>query len=216
MDRIEGRRFDDSVRMLEQAQAGDAGVLNELFARHRGRLRRMVQLRLDSRLNGRIDASDVVQEAHLQAARRLDEYLRDPAMPFFLWLRLLVAEQLLVLHRHHLNVRMRDARREVALYPGAAPEASSQALAAHLLGRETSPSDAALRAERLLRLQAAINCLSPLDREILALRHFEQLTRSETAGVLGIAESAAAKRYIRALARLKDHLGGAPGGLEGL
>ena len=111
---------------------------------------------------------------------------------------------------------MRDARREVSLYRDALPEASSAALAAQLLGQHTSPSQAALRAERLLRLQEAVNLLDVLDREVLSLRHFEQLSRAETAQVLGITEAAAAKRYIRALKRLKDTLAGMPGGLEGL
>jgi RNA polymerase sigma-70 factor (ECF subfamily) len=215
MDRVRPHFVDDSVQMIEQARAGDTGVLNELFDRHRERLRRMVEMRLDSRLKGRIDASDVIQDAHLQAASRLEEYLRDPAMPFFLWLRFLIGQQLLIIHRHHLNAGMRDARREVSLYPGILQEASSEALAARLLGQETSPSEALVRAERLLRIHEAINRLKPLDREILSLRHFEQLSRAETAQVLGIGEPAAAKRYIRALSKLKILLSGTQGGFEG-
>jgi RNA polymerase sigma-70 factor (ECF subfamily) len=206
----------ETVRLIEQARRGDAAALNELFTRHRDRLRRMVQMRLDWRLHGRIDASDVIQDAYLEAARRLDEYLRDPAMPLFLWLRFLVGEQLMILHRRHLGAKMRDARREVSLYRNALPEASSAALAAQLLGQQTSPSEAAIRAERMLRLQEAVNRLDPLDREVLSLRHFEQLSRAETAQLLGIEEAAAAKRYIRALKRLKDTLADMPGGLEGL
>jgi RNA polymerase sigma-70 factor (ECF subfamily) len=190
--------------------------LNELFARHRERLRRMVQMRLDWRLQGRIDASDVIQDAYLEAARRMEEYLRESGMPLFLWLRFLVGERLMILHRHHLGAKMRDARREVSLYRDALPEASSAALAAKLLGQHTSPSEAAVRAERMLRLQEAVNRLDPLDREVLSLRHFEQLSRAETAQVLGIEEGTAAKRYIRALKRLKDMLADMPGGLEGL
>jgi RNA polymerase sigma-70 factor (ECF subfamily) len=206
----------DTERLIERARAGDPAALNSMFARHRDRLHRMVQMRLDWRLQGRIDASDVIQDACLEAARRLDDYLREPTMPLFLWLRFLVGERLLFLHRHHLGVKMRDARREVSLYRDALPEASSAALAAQLLGQHTSPSQAALRAERLLRLQEAVNLLDVLDREVLSLRHFEQLSRAETAQVLGITEAAAAKRYIRALKRLKDTLAGMPGGLEGL
>ena len=176
----------------------------------------MVQMRLDWRLQGRVDASDVIQDACLEAARRLPDYLREPRMPLFLWLRFLVGERLLIVHRRHLGAKARDARREVSLYQDALPEASSAALAAQLLGQHTSPSEAAVRAERLLRLQEAINRLDMLDREVLSLRHFEQLSRRETAQVLGIEEAAAAKRYIRALQRLKDILAGLPGGLEGL
>jgi RNA polymerase sigma-70 factor (ECF subfamily) len=206
----------DTVRLIESARGGDAGALNQLFARHRERLRRMVQMRLDWRLHGRIDASDVIQDAYVEAVRRLESYLQEPNMPLFLWLRFLVGERLMILHRHHLGVKMRDARREVSIFREAVPEASSAALAAQLLGQHTSPSEAAVRAERLLRLQEAVNRLDPLDREVLSLRHFEQLSRAETAEVLGIEEAAAAKRYVRALKRLKDTLADTPGGLEGL
>jgi len=206
----------DTEWLLQQARAGEPTALNDLFARHRERLLRMVQMRLDWRLQGRVDASDVIQDACLEAARRLPDYLREPRMPLFLWLRFLVGERLLIVHRRHLGAKARDARREVSLYQDALPEASSAALAAQLLGQHTSPSEAAVRAERLLRLQEAINRLDMLDREVLSLRHFEQLSRRETAQVLGIEEAAAAKRYIRALQRLKDILAGFPGGLEGL
>jgi RNA polymerase sigma-70 factor, ECF subfamily len=174
----------------------------------------MVELRLDGRLRARLDASDVVQDAYLEVARRLEEYLREPRVPLFLWLRLVVGERLTALHRHHLGTHMRDAGREVSLYRGAVPMASSAALAAQLLGRHTSPSQAAVRAERALRLQEALNALDPMDREVLALRHFEELDRAEAAQVLGISEAAAAKRYVRALKRLKEVLADVPGGLE--
>jgi RNA polymerase sigma-70 factor (ECF subfamily) len=203
-------------RLIERTRAGDPDALNTLFARHRSRLRRMVELRLDRRLQGRIDASDVIQEAYLDVAQRMHEYLKSQRLPLFLWLRLVVGERLLKLHRHHLGAQMRDAGREVSLYCGAAPGASSAALAAQLLGKQTSPTQAAVRAERLLRLEEALNALDPLDREILSLRHFEELSRAEAAQVLGIEEAAAAKRYIRALKRLKDALAGMPGGLEGI
>jgi RNA polymerase sigma-70 factor (ECF subfamily) len=206
----------DTLRLIERARDGEADALNEIFARHRGRLRRMVEARLDWRLQARVDASDVVQEAYLEAAARLEEFLRDPRLPLFLWLRLVVGERLSKLHRRHLGARMRDAGREVSLYRRALPAASSAALAAQLLGKLTSPTRAAVRAERILRLQEAINALDAIDREVLALRHFEELTRAETAAALGISEAAAAKRYLRALKRLKDTLADTPGGLEGL
>jgi RNA polymerase sigma-70 factor (ECF subfamily) len=206
----------DTVGLIERARAGDRHALNELFARHRARLRRMVEMRLHGRLQARVDPSDVIQDAFLEVTARIDDYLRDPKLPLFLWLRLVVGERLATLHRHHLGTQMRDAGREVSLYRDASPAASSAALAAQLLGRQTSPADAAVRGERLLRVQEALNALEPIDREILSLRHFEQLSRSEAAQVLGVAEGAAAKRYIRALKRLKDALAGFPGGLEGL
>src|SRR5271163_4947587 len=175
-----------TIRLLERARAGDKEALNELFARHRARLRRMVDLRLDRRLQARIDASDVIQEAYVEVVTRLNEYLSEPSYPLFLWLRLIVGERLLKLHRHHLGTQMRDAGREVSLYRGALPEASSAALAAQLLGKHTSPTQAVLRAERVMRLQEALNTLDPLDREVLSLRHFEQLTIAETALALDI------------------------------
>jgi len=204
----------DTARLLDQARAGDKAALNELFARHRARLRRMVELRLDGRLLARVDASDVIQEAYVEAVTRMDEYLREPSYALFLWLRLIVGERLLKLHRHHLGTQMRDAGLEVSIYRGALPAASSAALAAQLLGRHTSPTQAAVRAERMMRLQEALNTLELIDREVLSLRHFEEMSLAETALSLGIQEPAAAKRYIRALKRLKTTLASMPGGLE--
>ena len=201
------------VRLLRRATDGDPGRFGALLEECRPRLRRMVALRLDPRLAGRIDPSDVIQETYLEASARLPEYLLKPAMPFFLWLRFLAGQKLVTLHRHHLGRGMRDAGREVALYRGRLPEESSAALAAQLLGRESRPSEAAIRAELKVRLQEALNTLEPLDREILALRHFEQLSLAEAAEVLGLTESGACRRHMRALKRLKEILSGLPGGL---
>jgi RNA polymerase sigma-70 factor, ECF subfamily len=174
----------------------------------------MVALRLDRRLQGRVDPSDIIQEAYVDVARRLPEYSKNPAMPFFLWLRFLAAQRLVDEHRRHLGAAARDVGREISLYRDALPETSSAALAAHLLGRLTTPSQAAVRAERKIRLQEAINSLDPIDREVLALRHFEELSNAETAAVLGLDKSAASKRYARALIRLKDVLASRPGDLS--
>jgi RNA polymerase sigma-70 factor (ECF subfamily) len=193
-------------QLLQLAAQGDAQLWGALLEQHRQRLRRMVALRLDQRLQGRLDASDVLQEAFLDASARLPEYVSQPAMPFFLWLRFLTGQKLLELHRQHLGTQMRDVGREVSLYRGALPQASSAALAAQLVGHDTRPSEAAIRAERKLRLQEALNSLDPLDREVLALRHFEQLSNTEAAQVLGLQTSAASKRYLRALKRLKEIL----------
>jgi RNA polymerase sigma-70 factor (ECF subfamily) len=201
---------------IEQLRGGDRQALAALFEKHRDRLRRMVELRLDQRLRARLDASDVVQEAFLDVAHDLDAYLADPKLPPLLWLRLHVGRRLTTLHRQHLGTRMRDAGQEISLYQGALPRASSTALAAMLLGRQTSPTQAAQRAERMLRVQEALNSLDPIDREMLALRHFEQLGRAEAALMLGITQEAGAKRYFRALKRLKDALATLPGGWEGL
>src|SRR5262245_40278068 len=140
----------------------------------------MVDLRLDPRLRGRVDPSDVLQEVYIDAARLLPTYLKAPPLPFHLWLRQLAGTRLAKAHRHHLGARGRDVRREVALEPGAIPEASSVALADGLLGRESRPSEAAMRAELRDRLLAALDRLGPVDREVLALRHFEQLGNADT------------------------------------
>lgn len=197
--------------LLQRVSQGDSAGWETLLARHRERLRRMVALRLDQRVQGRVDASDVIQEACLEAWTRLPEYLRQPSMPFFLWLRFLTCQKVTTLHRHHLGCEMRDAGREVSLYQGALPEASSAALAAHLLGCDTRPSEAAVRVELKIRLQEALNQMDAVDREVIALRHFEQLSRTETAQVLGMRESAVSKRYVRALERLKGILTSMPG-----
>ena len=206
----------DTNRVLEQAAQGDAQVFGALLSRHQHRLRRMIALRLDRRLQGRIDPSDVIQEAYLEASARLAEYLRNPSMPFFLWLRFLTGQKLVTLHRHHMGVQMRNANQQVALNHGSFPEASSVVLAAQLLDNDTRPSEAAIRAEMKVRVQEALDGMDPLDREVLALRHFEQLCRAEIAQVLEISEAAAGKRYLRALERLKQALMRSQGGLEGL
>jgi RNA polymerase sigma-70 factor (ECF subfamily) len=197
--------------LLRRAQCGDRQAAAELFTRYRERLRQMVRLRLDRRLQGRLDPEDVLQEAYLDFARRLPEYLADPPGPFFLWLRALTGQRLVDLHRQHLGAKMRDAAQEVSLYRGALPQASSVSRAAQLLGRLTSASGAAIRAETQIRVQEALNSMDPLDREVLTLRHFEMLSNEETAQVLGIKKSAASNRYVRALKRLKDILAGLPG-----
>jgi len=204
----------ETPQLIEQVLRGDQRALGELLGRHRERLRRMVVLRLDRRLQGRVDPSDVIQEACLDAARRLPEYQQNPTMPFFVWLRFLVGQRLVDEHRRHLGAAARDVGREISLYRGALPETSSAALAAHLLGRLTTPSQAAVRAERKIRLQDALNSLDPIDREVLALRHFEELSNAEAAAVLGLDKSAASKRYARALIRLKDTLASRLGGLS--
>ena len=201
----------DPSELLRRIAAGDGGATAELFAAYRDRLRLMVRLRLDRRLQGRLDPSDVLQEAYLDVARRAPEYAANPTMPPYLWLRFLTGQRLLQLHRYHLGANMRDAGQEVSLYRGALPQASSVSLANQLLGRLTSPTQAAVRAELQLRVQEALNALEALDREVLTLRHFEMLSNEETAAVLGIRKSAASNRYVRALRRLKEALGPLPG-----
>jgi RNA polymerase sigma-70 factor (ECF subfamily) len=195
--------IDDGV-LLDQARAGDCGALAELFHRNRDRLERMVRVRLDRRLQGRLDVDDVLQEAYLEVARRFKDYVAGPPMPFFLWLRLVTGQKLVDLHRHHLGTKMRDAALEVSLHHGNYPRASSLSLAELLVGRLTSASRAAIRAETRNRIQAALDAMDPIDREVLALRHFEMLSNEETAQVLGLKPSAASNRHMRALKRFKE------------
>ena len=191
----------DTDDLVERLRGGDRQALTDLFQRYRERLRRMVELRMDARLQGRVDASDVLQDAFLDAAARLDSYLQHLDLPAFLWLRLVVGERLAICHRRNLGAKMRDAGQEVSLYRDPLPQASSAALASMLLGRLTSPSNAAIRAEQVLRVQEALNSLDPLDRDVIALRQFEELAaprrrrswgsasrpvRSGTCGPLGV------------------------------
>ena len=202
--------------LLARAAAGDAAAWGALLAAHQQRLARMVAFRMDPRLRGRVDAADVLQEAFVEASEHRADYFRAAGVPLFLWLRGVVGNKLLEAHRHHLGTRMRDARRELALDPGAGADDTSAALCAHLTGHLTRPSLAAARAEVKSRLAAALDAMEPTDREVLALRHFEQLSNAEAGLVLGIQERAAAKRYLRALGRLKDLLAEMPGGLTEL
>ena len=201
----------DEADLLQRAKAGDQQALAALFARYRDRLRKMVRLRLDRRVSGRIDASDVLQDAYLDVARRFHEYAAAPAVPFYVWLRALAGQRLVDLHRRHLGAQMRDAGQEVSLCRGALPAASSASLAQQLLAGLTSPTQAAIRAEMQVRLQETLNSMDPIDREVVVLRHFEELTNVEAAEVLGIETSAASKRYIRAIRRLKAILDAVPG-----
>lgn len=194
-------------QILENAAEQGADLaLADLFERYRSRLRRMVDLRMDRRLLGRIDASDVVQEGYIEARKAFPVYLRDPQAPFYIWLRCIVGRRLMTLHRRHLGAGVRDARREVALDPVGVPEATSAAIAAQLVGQQTSPSEAVVRKERSRHLREALDAMDPTDREVLVLRHFEQLGNVDVARVLGIERAAASKRYVRALKRLRQML----------
>lgn len=202
--------------LLEAARRGDEAALAALFERHRDRLERMVRLRLDRRLQGRVDPADVVQDAYLTVCRKFPAFAAAGRMDFFLWLRLEVGQKLIDVHRFHLAAQMRDAGQEVSLHQGALPQVTSQSLAEQLLGKLTTASQAAIRVELKLRVQEALNSMSPEDREVLVLRHFEELSNSEAAQVLGIKPSAACNRYVRALKRLKEVFAGMPGGIEGI
>ncbi|MCH5376036.1 MAG: sigma-70 family RNA polymerase sigma factor, partial [Planctomycetes bacterium] len=187
---------------------GDRQALGDLLQQHQDRLMRLVSFRLDRRLQGRVDPADVLQEAFVEVTRRRKELPHETDMALFVWLRFLVLQKLLEVHRRHLGVQARNATRDVSLYDGGAPHVTSAVLAAQLLGKLTSPSQAAIRAEMKYRLEQTLNAMSSLDREIIVLRHFEQLANAEAAHVLGISESAASTRYVRAIRRLRQSLEG--------
>jgi RNA polymerase sigma-70 factor (ECF subfamily) len=196
----------DTQELLEQSVRGDAAARQELLARHRARLRRMVALRLDRRLSARLDPSDVVQEALADAARHLDEYLLDRPLPFYPWLRQFAWERLCKLHRHHIHAQRRSIHREEPEMP--LPDESVRQLAHRLLAGGTSPSRQLIHREQRERVRAALAELSPSDREVLVMRHLEQMETPEIAAALGISVGAVRNRQFRALVRLRSLLEG--------
>lgn len=175
----------------------------------------MIALRLDPRMAGRVDLDDVLQEVQIEAWQHLANFRPDPSGSIYLWLRGVAANKLLELHRHHLGTQMRDARRETHLERGGMPETSSHAIANFLVDTGTSPSHVAMRAEFKDRLLQILETMDPLDREVLTLRHFEQLSPAESATVLQISVKAAGARYLRALKRLKEIVAALPNGISG-
>ena len=198
----------EDALLLHRAAGGDVDAWGALLVLHQERLKSIVAFRLDPRLRGRVDAADVMQEAFIAATSRREEFFQQSAQPLFLWLRWMVGNILLELHHHHFGVQKRDARREIlSSRCGNAddgPDTTRAALVAQLTSGATGPATAAGRAELHARLNEALGGMDAMDREILALRHYEQLTSAEAAQVLGIQERAAAKRYTRAIERLRE------------
>jgi RNA polymerase sigma-70 factor (ECF subfamily) len=206
-------RFEPSADDREEIRylaSGGQEAVAELFTKYRPQLERMVTFRLDRRLYGRVDPADVLQEAYLEIARRMETYLEAPPAAFFLWARQITWQTLLMAHRAHLGAQKRDAGREVALGHAGVVDATSMSLAAQLVAHLTSPSQAAIRDERYAQLRAALDTMDEVDREVLALRHFEHLGNNEVAAVLNISVKAASNRYVRALKRLKEILSALP------
>lgn len=179
-------------------------ALAQYFETVKPRLKQIIKFRLDHRLGGRVSDSDVIQETYVRAAKRIDSFLEKEDMPFFVWLRLEVSQKLQEIHRYHFGAEKRDARKEAKLGHSNESGQTSMALAAHLIAQMTSPSRVAERAEQYSYLQSALEEMNELDREVIALRHFEELSNIETAKILNIETAAASKRYIRALKRLKE------------
>jgi RNA polymerase sigma-70 factor, ECF subfamily len=196
--------------LADRLKKGDQEALAALFNLHRERLVRMVGFRMDRRLLGRIDPDDIIQEAYLAALQRLSHYNDESSISPFVWMRMVLMQTMIDIHRHHLGVQMRDADREVGFYGHGYPQTTSASLAMQFVGNITSPSQAAVREEMLLRVEQAVAEMEPLDREVLALRHFEELSNSEVAEVLGIQQKAASIRYVRAIKRLRAVLSQLP------
>jgi RNA polymerase sigma-70 factor (ECF subfamily) len=203
----------DTDQLLDLASRGDGAARQQLLTRHRGRLRAMVAARLDRRLAARLDPSDVVQEALAEAARQLDEYLRERPLPFYPWLRQLAWDRLVKAHRAHLARARRSVRREEPGVLGL-PDESMAELAQRLASCASSPSRHALRVELHGRVRAALALLGEADREVLVLRYLEQLPLREVAAVLGVSASAVKMRHVRALERLRVLLEANPEGNE--
>ena len=195
------------------ARHGDRAAMASLYNEHRERLKRWVEMRLDPRMWGRLSPSDVVQETYLAADQRLDHFRDMPDMSFSVWVRLIAGQRLIDAHRKHIGAEARDAGREVSI-DKAVPGTSSANLASFLAGDLTSPSRAAVRHEAHNMLVHAIESMPELDREILSLRHFDELSNDEVSQLLGIPKSTASKRYVRAIARLRSILEQVPGMLE--
>jgi RNA polymerase sigma-70 factor (ECF subfamily) len=196
------REPSDTNRECRRLIEGGNDALAELFFESRERLERIVEFRLDPLLRGRVEAADVLQEAYIEIARRQGGYTADPAVSFFVWARQLTLQTLINIHRRHFREK-RDPSLEVRL--GRRPaHSTSDSIAWQLLDRHTTPSQAAARAEELALLRAALESMDEIDREVLALRHFEQLGNNEVAEILGISATAASNRYVRAIKRLGD------------
>jgi RNA polymerase sigma-70 factor (ECF subfamily) len=198
---IPGTDSAETLRLLGEVRVGQPGALDQLLARHRPYLRQLVGLRFDPPLRARVDPSDVVQEAQIEAVRRLSHYLEQPALPFRLWLRQIAHDRLLMVRRQHLGAACRTVARDVSL-----PDRSSLALARQLLAPGSSPSEQLSRRELTQRVHQALAQLPDADREVLLMRNFEGLSNQEVAQVLRINPGAASQRYGRALLRLRQIL----------
>lgn len=210
MTQSESSDSGEILELLRNASGGDQQALAAALDRYRDRLHRLVDVRLDRRLRGRFDASDVVQETFLEASKRLAEYLKDPKVPFFLWLRMLTCQKVLEIHRREF-AQKRGGGREAAPSPADFSASTSGIIANQFVDSGTSPSHGAARDEMRGRLEGALEQLDPGDREVLVLRHYENLSNVEAAHVLGINEGTAAQRHFRALKRLKEILEAIPG-----
>jgi RNA polymerase sigma-70 factor (ECF subfamily) len=200
------RHTPDTDQLLLRVERGDTFAREQLFIRHRGRLRRMVALRMDRRMRARVDPSDVVQETLHDADQQLADFIRRRPLPFYPWLRQIALERLIDYHRRHIQAQKRSVKREEQPLPRL-PDESMLELAQRLFRNGSSPSVQLQRKELRQRVQEILSQLSERDREVLVLRHLEQLSAREIAAVLGITEGAVHTRHLRALERVRKALG---------
>jgi len=191
--------------LLSGAKRGDDEAINHLMERHRDALRRMVQRRLDQKIQRRVDVSDVVQEVLVEASRRLQVYLENPVMSFRLWLRQIARDRIIDAHRRHRASARRSVDREQAMV-ARSPDESTINLAAQIYDREITPAAAATQHEICEIVESVISQLADQDREIIEMRHYEQLSNQEIAQALNLTEPAASMRYLRAVRKLREML----------
>jgi RNA polymerase sigma-70 factor (ECF subfamily) len=201
---------DVTQNLLAEARNGDRSAINRLLERHRTSLRKLIQMRLDQRIAQRVDASDIVQDVLLEANTRLDVYLSDPRMPFHLWLRQLAQDRMIDMHRRHRGAQRRSLDREKSLASPQFADRSGLDLMGQLADHELTPAAASIRKELETRFLIAMDQLDEEDREIVFMRHFEQLGNSEVAEALGLTAAAAGMRHLRALRKLRGILGDRP------
>lgn len=197
--------------LVARARAGDGAAMAELFDLYRQKLRSIVAFRMDPNLRGRIDPSDVIQESYLDLAKRLGDFGTKNNMSFFVWSRLVTIERLLSIHRAHISAQKRDARRELSIDQDVGVSQTSVSLAAGLLGKLSSASGKAVRAEQKTKLHEILGMMHANEQEIIALRIFEGLSNGEAAEVLSLTKQTASKRFLRSLEQLRDLVRDVPG-----
>ena len=193
---------DDERRMLLE---GGQTALASLFSNYGACLERIIGFRLDPRIRGRVDAADILQEAYLEASTRLASFLDSADVSFFVWLRQQTLQTLVDVHRREFRQK-RDVNREIHFVSTGPSDGTSVSISQFLVSQLTSPSQVAVKAEEMQWLQDALNSMNDVDREVLALRHFEQLSNIQVAEILGLTPTAASNRYLRAAARLSEIL----------
>ena len=195
---------DRTEQLLDQAKAGDDDAVGELLQRHRKSIRRLVEMRLDRKVQRRVDVSDVVQEVMIEASGRLSKYLDDPVMAFHLWLRQIAWDRIIDTYRRHRVSAKRNMDREQPMSVPTGPDQSTMELAVQLCDPNLTPAAAATQREIAVKVEEVLEELGPQDREIILMRHYEHLTNLEVAEVLNLNPPAASMRYLRAIRRLRD------------